>query len=261
MHIQSIRFSAVLMTFFLLSTGCGLGTDASSSGQTEQALNRVPAPPSPHALSQDLLLPYGAHNTPRLDGVLSCSNDEDCGKEFYCQKSLGYCAGKGTCEPVETRGMCTMEFAPVCGCDGNTYSNPCVASKQGKNVVHRGECRGEQHCLTYEKSIGVNAQGQNRNLTYAGNFATREEAEETLQQLLDRSVVKSEVVRGNCKVHAEALRCFRIFRPVCASEPIEFQYSNSCILQGALLEKAGESGEQHTLWEERPCQSPEAPVF
>lgn len=47
----------------------------------------------------------------------------------------------GTCKPIPE--MCTMEFAPVCGCDGKTYSTACVAGRSGVSVASNGACPGE----------------------------------------------------------------------------------------------------------------------
>ena len=36
--------------------------------------------------------------------------------------------------------VCTKEYDPVCGCDGYTYSNPCVAKSYGVSSYKMGEC-------------------------------------------------------------------------------------------------------------------------
>lgn len=35
---------------------------------------------------------------------------------------------------------CYTDYNPVCGCDGKTYSNDCVATSAGAKSYKKGEC-------------------------------------------------------------------------------------------------------------------------
>uniref|UniRef100_A0A8C7QAS7 Kazal-like domain-containing protein n=1 Tax=Oncorhynchus mykiss TaxID=8022 RepID=A0A8C7QAS7_ONCMY len=45
------------------------------------------------------------------------------------------------CEVYEG-GMCSREFDPVCGSDGNTYTTECVLCRENKNscIIRKGTC-------------------------------------------------------------------------------------------------------------------------
>ena len=77
--------------------------------------------------------------SPKCGGFVGFSCGDD---SMYChyeqEDNCGAVDQIGTCRPVP--GACTQEFAPVCGCNGQTYSNSCFAAMGGTSVVHDGAC-------------------------------------------------------------------------------------------------------------------------
>ncbi|CAK8715470.1 MAG: Kazal-type serine protease inhibitor domain-containing protein [Candidatus Electronema aureum] len=60
----------------------------------------------------------------------------------YCSydanASCGMADATGICLPRPE--ICTKDIKYVCGCDGRTYSNACVAASAGVSILHEGRC-------------------------------------------------------------------------------------------------------------------------
>jgi imidazolonepropionase-like amidohydrolase len=67
-----------------------------------------------------------------------CADNGDCAESEYCAFAEGECGGPGSCELRPE--VCLQIFDPVCGCDGETYSNACTAASKGQSLSSREAC-------------------------------------------------------------------------------------------------------------------------
>ncbi|MBM4346393.1 MAG: hypothetical protein FJ100_23705 [Deltaproteobacteria bacterium] len=70
----------------------------------------------------------------------TCANNAACPAGSYCAYPEGKCNTAGKCQVKPT--VCTKELKEVCGCDGNSYPNPCNAAAAGASVASPGKCGG-----------------------------------------------------------------------------------------------------------------------
>jgi hypothetical protein len=69
-------------------------------------------------------------------GGAVCSDPQFC--DFPIESQCGRADGPGVC--TQRPEFCSEIFAPVCGCDGQTYGNSCFAAAAGVSVESSGEC-------------------------------------------------------------------------------------------------------------------------
>ena len=62
------------------------------------------------------------------------------GGDRVCPEKYSWNEHSMTCVP-QTTGVCTDDWNPVCGVDGNTYSNGCEANLAEIEIDYEGECR------------------------------------------------------------------------------------------------------------------------
>ncbi|HTE50557.1 MAG TPA: Kazal-type serine protease inhibitor domain-containing protein [Kofleriaceae bacterium] len=65
-----------------------------------------------------------------------------CGEGFYCdyadEANCGFADQTGVCREIPSE--CTGTLQPVCGCNGQTFDNSCVAAQAGVSVSAEGSC-------------------------------------------------------------------------------------------------------------------------
>jgi hypothetical protein len=143
-----------------------------------------------------------------------------CGAGEYCNYApdalCGAADALGTCAAIPD--ACDLNYAPVCGCDGETYGNACAAALEGVSVASEGECHGGG-------GSGQTCGGiASLECSSAGEFCNYEES--AGGQGCDGTISDA---AGVCQTTPEV--CPAIYAPVCGCD--RRTYSSDCNAHGA----------------------------
>ena len=115
---------------------------------------------------------------------------KDCHTDSDCQSTKEYCMYEGStnsnlaslkvgsfdaCSSNQV-GKCTVKpefcieiYAPVCGCDGETYGNFCFASMEGVNLAYEGNCLARTNTKKQFRTSSIEDEKEKTNTTSSAN--------------------------------------------------------------------------------------------
>lgn len=172
---RSIFFTLGLASAVLAGSACGGGTEMGDAGggggrDTGAGIDASVAPGTDaFVVSEDAFVAPDAYVPPGTDAFVApdayvapgsdayvtpgtdayvvtsgCATSAECGRGQFC--SATGCGVIGTCMAMPSG--CPRILDPVCGCDGVTYDNDCLANASGQNVRSRGACSTVGACFS-----------------------------------------------------------------------------------------------------------------
>ena len=143
-QLVTLSFCACCVWLLLLpyQSGCaGLKSDCVVNGKTWKVGQQFPAGDGCNSCTCEKSGSVSCTEKACVSNQCGGENKGTCAAKEYCEYTSGLCGTTketGVCKVRPT--ACDANVDPVCGCDGKTYSNACVAASRGISVKAKGNC-------------------------------------------------------------------------------------------------------------------------
>jgi len=250
-HLIFLLICLPLLTFFV-GAGCNKTEEKlATPAEEEKPVNKQPKEPDPYTLAIDACeeAGYGIslvrnEKTTETDAFCVFENSTACEvisfKENSCTKTKGAVPFNPVAETEEGDKIfryCDTTSAPVCGKNGATYANTCIAEVQNVIVLHEGPCLSDEtgatvipeERLAYEAKVAKKQASAKKRTspTASKTYSVPTDTErDWFSTLLDIAEVEQEIYPKTFVEECKMGSLFYYFKSTGDTQPFSVLYDN-----------------------------------